>query len=185
MLEKVVSRFSIGNLSSQSTEKLRSGTLLCFTKILVLEKFRDKGGGAPVSRIPVKLFCLTVPNHFVDEFFCVAESFGYRKNLLMRREYNDFLKKICCITVAKKFVGEPISVSLNSGFENFVLEKVMSRFFIGNLPSQCTEKFRSGTLLCFTKLLVSKKLWKRARDEGRHYHVFLSKLSVSECVKNS
>ena len=40
---------------------------------------------------PSKLFCLTVPNNFVEEPFCVSESFGYRKILCLRGEYHDFL----------------------------------------------------------------------------------------------
>ena len=40
---------------------------------------------------PSKLFCLTVPNHFVKEPFCVSESFGYLKILCLRGEYHDFL----------------------------------------------------------------------------------------------
>ena len=32
-------------------------------------------------RFSVKLFCLTVPKHFVEEFFCVSKNFWYRKKL--------------------------------------------------------------------------------------------------------
>ena len=68
-------------------------------------------------------------------------------------------------------------MSLNSGIEKFVLEKVVSRFSIGNLSSQSTEKLRSGTLLCFTKILVSKKV----RDKGGgKYHDFPSNCFVSQ-----
>ena len=34
-------------------------------------------------------------------------------------EYEDFLSKIFCLTVPKKFVEEPFSVSLISGIEKF------------------------------------------------------------------
>ena len=64
-------------------------------------------------------------------------------------------------------------MSLISGIEKFVLE-VMSRFSIGNWSSQITEKLRSGTLLCFIKILVSKKFMdkkeggsKGGSEEGR------------------
>ena len=39
-----VSRFSVGNFLSHSTEKLRRGTLLCFIKVLVSKKNLDKRG---------------------------------------------------------------------------------------------------------------------------------------------
>ena len=40
-----MSRFSVEIVLPYSTEELRRGTLLCFTKILVSKKFMDKGGG--------------------------------------------------------------------------------------------------------------------------------------------
>ncbi len=35
-------------------------------------------------------------------------------------EYQDFPSKVFCLTIPKKFVGEPFSVSINSGIENFL-----------------------------------------------------------------
>ena len=55
---------------------------------------------------PSKMFCLTVPDHFVEELFCVSERSGLRKNLFLKGEYHDFLQKICCLTAPKKIVGE-------------------------------------------------------------------------------
>ena len=43
----------------------------------------------------------------------------------------------------------------------------MSRFSIGTLSSQITEKLRKGTLLCSKKFLVSKKIWIRRREGAR------------------
>ena len=53
---------------------------------------------------------------------------GIEKKLCLTGEYHDFLQKVCCLTVQKNFDGEPINVSLKSGIEIFLLEKVMSRF---------------------------------------------------------
>ena len=103
------------------------------------------------------MFCRTVPNHFVEESFCVSERFGYRKKICLRGEYHNFLVKRCCLKVPKNFVGEPISLPLTSGVENFLLEMVMSRFSIEGLLSQTTDKLRSGTPLCSKNILVSKK----------------------------
>ena len=62
---------------------------------------------------PSKLFFLTLPNHFVEDPFCVSEHFGYRKILCLRGGHHDFLSKICCLTVPKNFVGKPFGVSQN------------------------------------------------------------------------
>ena len=55
-------------------------------------------------------------------------------------------------------------------------KKGKSRFSRENLLSGSTEKLRRGTILCFTKLLVSKKLMdQRGGEVGREYHDFLLK----------
>ena len=69
------SRFSIENLLSRSTEKLRRGTLLCFTKFLVSKKFVDKRGGRRregVSRFSVKNFLFHSAEKIRREPFCAV-----------------------------------------------------------------------------------------------------------------
>ena len=139
--------FCVKNLMAHSTEKLRRGNLLCCTKINFWYRKMFGIRGVRVSQFSVKLFCLTVPNHLVEECFILSESFGYQRNLCLRGDYHDFLWKICCLTVTTNFVGEPIRVSLNSGIEKILLEKVLSRFSIESLLSQSTDFFRKGTLL--------------------------------------
>ena len=52
-----ISRFSVEKFLSHSTEKLRRGTLLCFTKFLVSKKFMDKRGEeGSISRFSVENF---------------------------------------------------------------------------------------------------------------------------------
>ena len=65
---------------SHGTEKFLRGIILCFRKYLVSKNVRDKRGGG-YHDFPSKLFCLTLPIHFVEEPLCVSESFGYRKIL--------------------------------------------------------------------------------------------------------
>ena len=74
------------------------------------------------------------------------------------REYHDFPSKLFCLTVPRIFVGEPFSVSLISGIENFYAYEGIFTIFYKNLLSHSTEKLRRVTLLCFTKFLVSKKI---------------------------
>ena len=49
---------------------------------------------------------------------CVSESFRWRKGFWIRGggvEYQDFASEFFCVTVPKKFIGEPFSVPLISG----------------------------------------------------------------------
>ena len=70
-------------------------------------------------------------------------------------EYQNFPSKIFCLTVPKNFVGEPFSVSLNSGIEKFYSSDgyvtIFCRFF---LPHSA-EKLRRGTFL----RCVSENFW--------------------------
>ena len=59
MLKRFMSRFSVEIFLSHSTERLRRGTLLGFTKILVSKKIMDKRGGGRgkgVSQFSVENF---------------------------------------------------------------------------------------------------------------------------------
>ena len=59
-----------------------------------------------------------------------------------------FSVEIFCLTVPKKFVGEPYSVSLIRVSKSFMLQRVMSRFSVEIFLSHSAEKIRSGSLLC-------------------------------------
>ena len=83
--------FCVKNLMAHSTEKLRRGNLLCCTKFNFCYRKMLRIRGARVSQFSVKLFCLTIPNHLVEECFFVSESFGYQRKLCLRGEYHDFL----------------------------------------------------------------------------------------------
>ena len=80
-----------------------------------------KGGGRECHNFPLKICCLTVPENFVEEPFCVSENFWYRKIL------------------GKEGGNEGVS-----------------QFSIKNFLSHSTGKLRKRTLLCLTKLRVSK-----------------------------
>ena len=59
-------------------------------------------------------------------------------------------------------------MSLNTDIEMFLPEKVMFRFSIEILLTQSTKKLGRGTLLCSTKILVSKRIMdkREGRREG-------------------
>ena len=58
----------------------------------------------------MKICCLIVPKHFVEEPFCVSENFWYRKLLRIREGggggYYDFRSKFVCLAVPKHFIDE-------------------------------------------------------------------------------
>ena len=80
LLERVRSGFSVEIALSDSAEIFRRGTLLCRRKFRISKKILDKSGVGNHDT-PSKLFCLTVPNFFIDEPFCVSEQFVLRKIL--------------------------------------------------------------------------------------------------------
>ena len=66
-------------------------------------------------------------------------------------KYQDFLKKVCCLTVLKNFVGESFCAVFQKivGNEKFTDQSEVSRFFKEGLLSHSTEKLRRGTHLCW------------------------------------
>ena len=61
-----------------------------------------------------------------------------------------------------------------------MLERATSRFSVENFLSGSIEKFRSGTLLCFTTFLVSKKFMEKGGGGGKRlYQEFPQSLFVS------
>ena len=64
----------------------------------------------------------------------------------------------------------------------------MSRFSVEIFLSHSVEKFRKGTLLCFTKFLVAKKFMDEGEGGGRNYQKFPSSifcLSAENFVKET
>ena len=91
-------------------------------------------------------------------------NFGCRKSLDKRgrADYQDYLSKIFFLTVPKKFVREPIRVSLISGMEKFyasaghvTIFDFLSKFFCLTVPKNFV-----GEPFCavFQKLSGSKKV---------------------------
>ena len=61
----------------------------------------------------------------------------------------------------KILLGEPFSVSLISGNENVWIMAGVSSFSLESFLSRSAERFRRGTLLCFTNFEYRKSLWIR------------------------
>ena len=79
--------------------------MLCFRIFLVAKKFIKKKGEGDYLNFPSKIFCLTVPEHFVEEPFCAVfqiisgcEKFMEKK---LEGDYLNFPSKNFCLTVPK------------------------------------------------------------------------------------
>ena len=104
-----VSRFSVENFLSHSTDKFRRRTLLCFERVLVSKFFKQKKGEA--SRVS-RLFFLTGPKKF-----CLGTNLFFRKFLAGIKALcmkggggggcgiTNFRRKFFCLTVSKNSVG--------------------------------------------------------------------------------
>ena len=75
-------------------------------------------------------------------------------------KYQDFPSKIVCLTVTKNFVGQPLSVSLISGIENFFASEVMSRY-LSKIFCLTVPKNFVGVPFCavFQKITGSQKVY--------------------------
>ena len=103
MPKRGISRFSIENLLSHNTKKLRRGTFLYFTKFVVSKRLMDKtGGGGVVSRFSVKIFFLSA-EEFRRGTLQLVTNFGHRKTLCFRELFHDFLSKFYLSHSAEKF----------------------------------------------------------------------------------
>ena len=125
--------------------------MLCFRKIPVAKKIMDKNGrGVPRASVEKIL------SHSAEKLRrekLVLQNFLYPRNLWIKgeeegRSITIFCRKVFCLTVPKKFVGERFSVPLNSGIKKFMPKRGKSRFSIENLLCDSAENFRRGNLLC-------------------------------------
>ena len=76
--------------------------------------------------------------------FLVAKKFMDKRE----REVSRFPSKKFCLTVPRKFVGEPFKVSLKSGIEKFYASEGYVTIFCRNFLSHSAEKLCRETLLC-------------------------------------
>ena len=88
------------------------------------------------------------------------------KSLSIRGKYQDFSKKVCCLTVAKNFVRESFCAVFQKivGNEYFIDQREVSILFEEGLLSHSSEKLREGVLLCcVSEICRQRKLY---RSEG-------------------
>ena len=73
-----------------------------------------------------------------------------KKSLSITGKYQDFLKKVSCLTVLKNFVGESFCAVFQKivGNEKFIGQREVSKVFKDGLLSRSTEKLGRLILLC-------------------------------------
>ena len=145
------------NFISPTVPKVFVGEPFSDSLISGMEKFYAYAGIFTFSR--KNLFSHTTEKLRRVTLLCVT-NFLVSKKLWIRGEDRGSItifRQKFFVTVPKIFVGEPFSVSLISGIENFYAYGGIFTIFYKLLLSHSTEKLRRVTLLCFTKFLVSKK----------------------------
>ena len=161
------SQFSVSNFCPTVTNHFVEEAFCAkFQKISCSEKFTDKRGDRDDKGFPSTFFFVTVPKNFVDEPFCVSESFWYRKKLWMRWRgvaVSRYSVEIYLSHSTEAFRRETLLCGVS---ENFLQTKSLwikadgrggrLKFFRPNFFSHSGKKFSRGTLLCFGKFLVSK-----------------------------
>ena len=119
-----------------------------------------------------------LPEFFVSQHRNISQKnpsvLCFRKFLVAKKfmdksegEVSRFPSKIFCLTLPKTFVGEPFSVSLISGIENF---SASENYFTIFLPEFFVSQHRNisqknPSVLCFRKFLVAKKFMDKSEGE--------------------
>ena len=142
------------------TEKFPWGTLV-FQKCYCVQFFWTIW----VSRF-CRCFCLTLPNVFVEEPFCVSECLVNRKILSQRGEHHDFVSKKCCFTVTKKIVWNNSVYRQTSGIGKPLCTGGITTFRWKLLSHSAEKKIRRRTFLCMTRFLLSKNFIDKRGREG-------------------
>ena len=139
------------------------------------------------SRFSIKICCLTVPKNFVGEPFRVSQCFWYPNFLWIRGEGEGvlpFCVKLFLSQCRKSSLGKPLVFHYFPVSRNFMPMIGISRISIESLLFHSTEKLCWGTLLCFTKFLVSKSLMdKRGGEDGGSITIFGHNFFLSQCQK--
>ena len=94
----------VENFLSHRTEKLRTGSLLCFRNFLVWKKLMDKRGGGGLSRFSVEFFCLTEPKKFVGNPSMFQKNSGIENFHALERRggVSRYCRKKFCLTGSKR-----------------------------------------------------------------------------------
>ena len=115
----------------------------------------------------VTIFCRNFLSHSAEKFCrgtllcCVSESFLYRISLWTRSgEYQKFLSGIFCLTLPKKFVSEPLSVSLIWGIEKVYasggyVTNIRRTFFV----QENRKTLKGNPSVLFQKISGSEKVF--------------------------
>ena len=145
-----------------------------------------KGGGRECHNFPLKICCLTVPENFVGEPFCVSENFWYRKILWIRRGERGsvpiFHKNFLSHSTGKLRKGTLLCLTKFRVSKNFLHE--------GGRTIFCRVCLTVPKNFVREPFYVSEKFWYRKifwikRAEGGSVTIFHRKFVVSQYRKTS
>ena len=178
MHKKGISLNSVEKSLSDSADKIRRRTLLCFERILVSKSFKQRRG--KLHGFVENFFISHDRKNFAREPFCVSENFWYRKKFMDKRGSSRFS--------VESFVSHSAE-NFRKGILPFLRKFLVSKSFMDEkggitffrwkfLVSQC-RKFKWASLQCFRKFGVSKNFM-----HNRGYHKFPSKIFCLTVPKN-
>ena len=109
MLHRVMSRLSVENFLSHSTEAFRRGTLLCCASENCWERksLWKRNGERGVSKVSVEHFLSQTAETIRRETLYSFNSFGVSKMFMLQRVMSQFSVDLFCLTVPNHFVEEP------------------------------------------------------------------------------
>ncbi len=96
-----LSRFSVKYLMAHSTKKIVA------EPFCASQNFWPKRG---ISQTPMENLLSHSTKSFRRGILLCFRKFRVSKKKYRRAEYHDYTSKICCLTVPKNFLGEPVSV---------------------------------------------------------------------------
>ena len=134
-----------------------------FQEIFGIENDRDKIRDG-YHEFPSKLFCLIVPNHFVEKPFCVSENFEIPQNYMPKKGISRLsVESLLSHSAEKIRRGTVLCFIQLLVSKNFVLYTVMLWFSAKIILSLSAESIRRGTSLFFRTFQVLKTLMPKQR----------------------
>ena len=150
-----VLKFSVGSFLSQSAEEFRRGTFSLSLFSGLEKKLCFRGF---CHDFPSKFFCLTVPEHFVEEPFCAVFQIISGCEKVYGKEGGRGLSKLSVENFLSHSTETLVEETLSAAFQKIAgSEKVYgkegrgedSKFSVEKLLFQIAETFFRGTLYSF------------------------------------
>ena len=160
MLQRVVSRFSVENFLSHTSEKFRRGTRHCFTKFPVSKNYRDKRAGYHDS--PSKTFLSHKAERFSKGNPLVIHYFWVSTGFMLQKVVSRFCVRILLSHSAKVFRRSYLQFFINFGYRKLLgIREGVIHVFRSNFFCLTVAKIFVGEPFCaaFQKVSSSQKVY--------------------------